>query len=698
MARAATETQKAGLTGPRVRAGDPGHGRGRGVGQRRRARRDTAAVLESATVLLADGTEARAAGAELDFRYRDSRFKHGAGRAGPAEIVLGATFRLAPADPETIKGAPRRDPALAPGAPAARDPVGRERVPQPAGRLGRTADRCGRAQGHADRRRRRVREARQLHRQRPGKGRRPTSAGSPSGSGPRSSTDSASSSRSRSSSSATGPAGRRGARADARAPLGHAPPVAVAVFGGPSAEHDVSIVSGTAIADALSGVGHVVQQVLIDLDGGWWWLPADHRREAGPAAAYDDPAALGATGPCRPATRWTTLAALDPAPVVFIALHGPFGEDGTVQALLEAAGLAYTGSGVAASAIGMDKAIFKRLGRGLGLPVVDWREVRAARWAADPAGVLGGARGVRRRDRRRPRLMVKPARLGSSVGMTLAHGPAERAARSTRRSATTTSRWSSATSPAPATSRSRSSATTRTRSSCTGRARSSPATSSTTTPAKYTPGLSETSTLTAEVTPAERAAILKLARDAYRAVGAEGFARIDFLLAGRRHLPVRDQHDPGLHADQPVPDAAGRGRATTSPPCAGASSTSPSSATPAASATASPRPTCRDEPIAGRSRRRDPARRGRAGASAGGRIRRASAGLSPVPGRRAPGDARLGRRDLRGRCVVGAPSSTAAPWSTGATWTSPDRRSPRRSRSLAARTCSGSRPARSGRR
>ena len=83
------------------------------------------------------------------------------------------------------------------------------------------------------------------------------------------------------------------------------------------------------------------------------------------------------------------LAAARPAPVVFIALHGPFGEDGTVQALLEAADVAYTGSGVAASAIGMDKALFKRLCRGIGLPVVDWREVRADRWAADPGAVRG---------------------------------------------------------------------------------------------------------------------------------------------------------------------------------------------------------------------------------------------------------------------------------------------------------------------
>ncbi len=64
-------------------------------------------------------------------------------------------------------------------------------------------------------------------------------------------------------------------------------------------------------------------------------------------------------------------------------LHGPFGEDGTVQALLDAAGLAYTGSGVAASALGMDKALFKRMCRGLGLPVVDWREVSRRALGAD---------------------------------------------------------------------------------------------------------------------------------------------------------------------------------------------------------------------------------------------------------------------------------------------------------------------------
>ncbi|HUQ77658.1 MAG TPA: D-alanine--D-alanine ligase A, partial [Patescibacteria group bacterium] len=156
------------------------------------------------------------------------------------------------------------------------------------------------------------------------------------------------------------------------------PPIVV-ILGGPSAEHDVSIVSGTAIADALIDGGDDVRQVLIDLDGGWWWLPADHRRDARPQSAYDAPATLNAEGPFRSGAAMDRLAAASPAPVVFIALHGPFGEDGTVQAMLESAGLAYTGSGVTASALGMDKAVFKRLVRGIGLPVTEWREIRAAR-------------------------------------------------------------------------------------------------------------------------------------------------------------------------------------------------------------------------------------------------------------------------------------------------------------------------------
>jgi D-alanine-D-alanine ligase len=203
------------------------------------------------------------------------------------------------------------------------------------------------------------------------------------------------------------------------------PPVAV-VLGGPSAEHDVSIVSGTAIAEALAGAGHAVSEHLVDLDGRWWALPAGHHREGRPQAAYDDPVALGASGPMLAGEALAALAARDPQPVVFVALHGPFGEDGTIQALLEADGLAYTGSGVAASAVGMDKPFFKRVAKGIGLPTLPWLEFGAARWAADRDGVLAEidefASALPER-----RVIVKPACLGSSVGMSIAWGPADRA-------------------------------------------------------------------------------------------------------------------------------------------------------------------------------------------------------------------------------------------------------------------------------
>ncbi|TAL10542.1 MAG: hypothetical protein EPO00_04445, partial [Chloroflexota bacterium] len=150
-------------------------------------------------------------------------------------------------------------------------------------------------------------------------------------------------------------AGPRTRRLDASMTMDPAPrPPIMVLLGGPSAEHDVSIVSGTAIAAALIADGYPTRQVLIDLDGRWWWLPPDHERGTRPGSSYDDPLSLHADGPFQVGEAIDRLAASRPAPIVFIALHGPFGEDGTVQALLEAADLAYTGSGVLGSAIGMD--------------------------------------------------------------------------------------------------------------------------------------------------------------------------------------------------------------------------------------------------------------------------------------------------------------------------------------------------------
>jgi D-alanine-D-alanine ligase len=329
-------------------------------------------------------------------------------------------------------------------------------------------------------------------------------------------------------------------------PLGHVPaetPVAV-VYGGPSAEHDVSIVSGTAIARALEASGYPVAQWLIDLAGGWWRLPAGHRREGRPQAAYDEPAGLGAIGPGDAGEALAELGAATVRPVVFLALHGPFGEDGTVQALCEAEGLAYTGSGVTASAIGMDKAIFKRLARGLGLPVVDWIEVRASRWAKAPGDVLAGLEAFAA-GTGDPRLMVKPARLGSSLGMTLAHTAAERAG-----ALAEAFRFDDLALAERYLAGARDLEVSVIGNELDALELYGPGEILSGHEfydyvAKYTPGMSETSQA-AEVTSAQRASILKLARDAYRAIGCEGFARIDFLLAGEELVVSEINTIPGF--------------------------------------------------------------------------------------------------------------------------------------------------------
>ncbi len=228
---------------------------------------------------------------------------------------------------------------------------------------------------------------------------------------------------------------------------------------------------------------------------------------------------------------------------MFLALHGPFGEDGTVQAMCEAAGLAYTGAGVAASAIGMDKALFKRLVRGIGLPVVDWREIRSTRWISDPGSVLAELEAFAA-GTGDPRLMIKPASLGSSVGMTLAHGPGERAAAldlafrfdevalAERYLAGARDLEVSVLGNDPD------------RIEIYGPGEIMAGHEFYDYASKYTPGLSQTTR--AEVTPMQRATLLKLARDTYRAVGCKGFARIDFLLAGEELVVSEINTIPGF--------------------------------------------------------------------------------------------------------------------------------------------------------
>ncbi|MGZ9277144.1 MAG: D-alanine--D-alanine ligase family protein [Candidatus Limnocylindrales bacterium] len=329
----------------------------------------------------------------------------------------------------------------------------------------------------------------------------------------------------------------------ARLTAGALPPIVV-LLGGPSAEHDVSVVSGTAIAAALADAGGDVRQVLIDLDGAWWWLPADHRRAERPASTYDDPRAIGADGPHPLGAALDRLASVDPAPVVVIGLHGPFGEDGTIQAMLEAIGLAYTGSGVAASAVGMDTAIFKRLCRGLGLPVVDWREVRAERWRSDRPGVRRemAAFAAGSSD---PRLMVKPASLGSSVGMTLVHDASELAPAFDLAFRYDTLALVESYLPEARDLEVAVIGNDHAHLEVYGPGEIVSGHEFYDYAAKYTPGLSETSTR-AEVSDVERAVLHKLTRDVYRAIGAEGFARVDFLMAGERIVVSEINTIPGF--------------------------------------------------------------------------------------------------------------------------------------------------------
>ena len=166
MARAATETQKAGLTGLEFGLAIPGTVGGAVWANAGAHDADVAGVLVSARVLDAEGRESIVPRPSSSLAYRDSRFKHAAAD-GPPELIAGRDVPARGRRPGRDQGPPRRDPPLATGAPAARAAVGRQRLPQSRRRFGRAADRGGRPEGLPHRRRGRLREARQLHRERP---------------------------------------------------------------------------------------------------------------------------------------------------------------------------------------------------------------------------------------------------------------------------------------------------------------------------------------------------------------------------------------------------------------------------------------------------------------------------------------------------------------------------------------------------
>jgi D-alanine-D-alanine ligase len=168
----------------------------------------------------------------------------------------------------------------------------------------------------------------------------------------------------------------------------------VAVLGGGrSSEHEISLASAASVRAGLEQAGHRTIAIEVGRDGVW--------RRGGDVV------------------RIAPGEGLEAADVVFPALHGPFGEDGTVQGLLECLDVPYVGAGVLASAVCMDKVMFKDLMRETRVPQVDYRAVRGDQLDADPQGALATLAPLGLP------VFVKPARLGSSVGIVRVELPDE---------------------------------------------------------------------------------------------------------------------------------------------------------------------------------------------------------------------------------------------------------------------------------
>ena len=211
------------------------------------------------------------------------------------------------------------------------------------------------------------------------------------------------------------------------------------VFGGRSSEHEVSLASAAAVIAHLDPKRYERIPICIGRDGRWWLTDAprgsltaaeaietarsgraDRAGAGGPEVHFlprPGPTRL-LTAPSGPAGGDSRQASAAPAlDVVFPLVHGPYGEDGTLQGLLELADVPYVGAGVLGSAAGMDKAVAKTLFAARGLPITSFAVVRAAEWDAGEAAVLDDLE-----RRLRGPLFVKPANLGSSIGVSKAAG------------------------------------------------------------------------------------------------------------------------------------------------------------------------------------------------------------------------------------------------------------------------------------
>jgi D-alanine-D-alanine ligase len=190
------------------------------------------------------------------------------------------------------------------------------------------------------------------------------------------------------------------------------------IFGGRSGEHDVSLQSARSVMAALNPDRYEVVPIGITREGRWLTgdvmaALAEGGQTTRPATLLPDPQSSALLQVELAETKPAGLSAVTELDVIFPVLHGPYGEDGTVQGLLELANLPYVGAGVAGSAVAMDKGIFKHVMAANGLPILPWRLILSKAWAKRPQAVLDEIEAGLRYP-----VFTKPANLGSSVGIS----------------------------------------------------------------------------------------------------------------------------------------------------------------------------------------------------------------------------------------------------------------------------------------
>jgi len=194
------------------------------------------------------------------------------------------------------------------------------------------------------------------------------------------------------------------------------------IFGGRSGEHEVSFCSASSIIKAINKDKYTVVPIGITKEGRWispqdseLALQSGKIEGKSTVILLNDPSgnALIRTDNNQRLDKSFTLERVD---VIFPVLHGPYGEDGTVQGLLELANIPYVGAGVAASAISMDKDLMKTIFQQKGLPILKWITIKRKEWQKDKEKILSLIQNVFEYP-----LFVKPTNLGSSVGITKVH-------------------------------------------------------------------------------------------------------------------------------------------------------------------------------------------------------------------------------------------------------------------------------------